>query len=86
MKDQTKKMSTPTTIQEWGVRYEMFTRSGQLVTRQSLFPSEDRRDRFIEKLVDRDDFNVILSYSDPREVDYPGLHKAAGVEIDERES
>jgi hypothetical protein len=52
--------------EEWGVRYGVVVgKDRRIVTKQRFFPDEGKRDRFIEKLVDENNFKGIVGYSDP---------------------
>jgi|GEM_PF-2391829 hypothetical protein len=53
--------------EEWGVRYGLVGKGDHVMAKQRFFASEDKRDRFIEELVDQKNFTNILGYSDPSE-------------------
>lgn len=45
------------------IAYQIISKSGQIVTRRKEFKTEAARDRFVQKLVEKDDFYQILAYA-----------------------
>lgn len=53
---------------EWGLRWEKVNRRDQVVGAEKWFTSKEAREKFADKLVERDDFIGFVAISDPREV------------------
>lgn len=51
---------------DWGVEWTEFNTKSQLVGKQKFFATEKARDKFIDKLEDKDNFNQVTATSDPR--------------------
>lgn len=51
---------------DWGVEWTEFNKKDQLVGKQKFFATEKARDKFIDKLEDKDNFNQVTATSDPR--------------------
>lgn len=52
---------------EYGIRWREFVgRSGQLVTKEKFFRDSVARDKFVDKLTDKDGFVEILAWCEPR--------------------
>jgi len=46
---------------EYGVRWTEFDRQDRLVSKQRMFKSAESRDKFIEKLRNKNNFNEIIA-------------------------
>lgn len=63
------KQSRPVKIaygEEYGIRWQEFTKSGGVVTKEKFFTSEALREGYANKLQEKDNFKEILSWSEPR--------------------
>ena len=52
--------------EEYGLQWLEWQRNGRSIAKQKFFKSEKARAKFIEKLEQKDNFDSILAYSDPR--------------------
>jgi len=50
---------------DFAIRYQMFKgKDGEVVTKEKFFPSKEKLDAFVDKIVDDNNFKEILAFSD----------------------
>ena len=50
------------TLSEYGIKWTEFNRNDQLIGKERIFKTLSARAKFIEKLIEKDNFNAIEAY------------------------
>lgn len=53
-------------VKDFGLRWNEFNRKDELVCKEKFFATAEKREKFIDKLVEKASFHSVGAFSDPR--------------------